>query len=147
MAVKGTARKVMWKGTVGGHVRVYRWTNGKIGGSMRGASILLLTTTGRRSGQPRTTPLLFLRKGDAYVVVASNGGLDTHPSWYVNLRANPEAEIRIGSERVRVRARVAPAEERAELWTRIVERNAGYETYQRKTSREIPVVVLERAGT
>jgi len=126
------------------HVRLYRLTGGRFVGRMGKAPILLLTTTGRRSGTPRTTPLLYLRDGDAYAVVASFGGSPTHPAWYLNLTANAQVDVQTGPERFRATARTAAAEERDRLWPRLVELYGSYASYQRKTTREIPVVLLER---
>jgi F420H(2)-dependent quinone reductase len=124
---------------------LYRATGGKVGGSMKGAPILLLTTTGRKSGKRRTTPLLYLRDGDALAVVASEGGAPRHPAWFHNLQANPQVEIEIGRERERRRARQATPEERERLWPGLVEMYAPYASYQEKTARTIPVVLLERS--
>jgi deazaflavin-dependent oxidoreductase (nitroreductase family) len=126
------------------HVRVYRETGGERGYRWRGATVLLLTTTGRRSGEPRTTPLIHAVDGDRWVVVASKGGAPDHPSWYKNLVAEPDASIQVKADEVRVRARTAEGEERARLWAAMTEQWPGYDDYQRMTPREIPVVVLER---
>ncbi len=128
------------------HVRSYRDTDGELGHDWRGASTLLLTTTGRRSGASRTTPLIYGRHGDAYVVVASKGGADEPPGWYANLLEHPEVEVQVLTDRFRARARTASAEEKPELWRQMVGHWPHYEDYQRHTSREIPVVVLERVG-
>lgn len=125
---------------------LYRLSGGSIGGSMRGAPILLLTTTGRKTGKRRTMPLLYLRDGENLVVTGSKGGDPRHPAWFLNLRASPEVEIEIGRERRAMRARVAHGEERQLLWTRLVEMYSSYADYQRKTTREIPVIVLEPAS-
>jgi deazaflavin-dependent oxidoreductase (nitroreductase family) len=121
---------------------LYRASGGKLGGSLRGAPILLLTTTGRSTGKRRTVPLLYLQDGDDLVVVASYGGLPEHPSWYRNLEASPDVEVEIGREREGRRARTATPEERARLWPKVVDMYPSYESYQRKTTREIPLVVL-----
>jgi len=123
---------------------LYRRSGGKVGGSMRGAPVLLLTTTGRKSGKPRTVPLLYLRAGNALAVVASEGGAPRHPAWFFNLQAEPGVEIELGRTRERRRAREATDDERATLWPRLVELYPPYESYQRKTTRTIPVVLLER---
>jgi deazaflavin-dependent oxidoreductase (nitroreductase family) len=128
-----------------GHVRSYRQTDGELGHDWKqGTSTLLLTTTGRRSGEPRTTPLIYGRHGDDYVVVASKGGSDEPPGWYVNLTDQPEVEVQVLDDRFRARARTATAEEKPQLWREMVGHWPAYEDYQRRTSREIPVVVLER---
>ena len=125
------------------HVHLYRLLGGRLVGSIGRAPILLLTTTGRRSGRPRTAPLLYVRDGDSLAVVASFGGSPGHPNWYLNLRANPRATVEIGREHLQVRARTAAPEERARLWPRFVAVYGGYASYQERTSREIPVVLLE----
>lgn len=126
------------------HVKRYRETDGAEGHDWQGATVLILTTTGRRSGQPRSTPLIYGRDGENYVVVASKGGDDEHPAWYGNLEANPDVEVQVRAERFRARARTATAEEKPRLWQAAVERWPAYEDYQRRTVRDIPVVVLER---
>jgi F420H(2)-dependent quinone reductase len=125
------------------HKGVYRLTGGKVGGRIGKAPVLLLTTTGRKSGQPRTQPLLYTRAGDRYAVIASKGGAPQHPLWYLNLQANPRAEVRVGRETRQVRARDAQGEERERLWRALADLNSGYDRYAQKTSRRIPVVVLE----
>ena len=123
---------------------LYKASGGKMGGSMKGAPILLLTTTGRKTGKSRTNPLLYLTDGDALVIVASVGGAPTHPVWFLNLKANPDVEVRIGNEKEKRRAREATPEERERLWPQLVAMYAGYAQYQQKTTRTIPVVLLER---
>ena len=125
------------------HSRVYRLTGGKLGGKFGRAPVLLLTTTGRKSGQPRTQPLLYARAGDGYVVIASKGGAPRHPLWYLNLQANPEAEVTVGPAGHHVRARDAEGEEREQLWRAVTDLYSGYDKYAQKTSRTIPVVVLD----
>ncbi len=124
------------------HLFWYRLTGGAIGGSLAGRPVLLLTTTGRKSGRRRTTPLVYLEDGDNMVLVASNGGNPRHPVWWLNLERNPEAEVRVRNEKSRVTAEKAEGEERERLWGLVVEMYSGYEGYQRATNREIPVVVL-----
>ncbi|HWC86977.1 MAG TPA: nitroreductase family deazaflavin-dependent oxidoreductase [Solirubrobacteraceae bacterium] len=126
------------------HVERYRETGGEEGHDWNGASVLLLTATGRRSGQKLSTPLIYGTRGDDYLVVASKGGAPEHPAWYQNLLADPDAEIQVRSDRFPVRARTATGEEREELWAVMTERWPAYDEYQAKTEREIPVVVLER---
>jgi deazaflavin-dependent oxidoreductase (nitroreductase family) len=130
----------------GVHKRVYRVTGGKIGGRIGKLPVLLLTTIGRKSGQPRTQPLAYTRAGDGYAVIASKGGAPQHPLWYLNLRANPLAEVTVGRETRKVRARDAEGEERERLWCALADLYPGYDRYAQKTSRRIPVVVLELAG-
>jgi len=127
----------------GMHKRVYRVTGGKIGGRIGKLPVLLLTTIGRKSGQPRTQPLAYTRAGDGYAVIASKGGAPQHPLWYLNLRANPLAEVTVGRETRKVRARDADGEERERLWRALADLYPGYDRYAQKTSRRIPVVVLE----
>jgi proline iminopeptidase len=127
------------------HVRRYRETDGEVGHDWKeGSTILLLTTTGRKSGRQTTTPLIYGMDGDNPVVVASKGGAPAHPGWYRNLVANPAAEVQIRAERFAVRARDAEGEERERLWRMMNGVWKHYDEYARKTEREIPVVVLER---
>lgn len=125
------------------HPWLYRKTGGRIGGSAMGMPVLLLTTTGRKSGQPRTRALMYLPKGDACVVIASFAGEPRHPDWWLNLRANPRAQIQRGADTTRVVAREAEGAERARLWEEVVRRESGYATYAERTTRRIPVVLLE----
>jgi deazaflavin-dependent oxidoreductase (nitroreductase family) len=128
----------------GEHVRVYRETAGERGYHWRGTTILLLTTRGRNSGEPRTTPLIHRTDGDRWIVVASKGGAPANPSWFENLIADPEATIQVRDEQVPVRATVAEGDERARLWSLMTEVWPAYDDYQARTEREIPVVVLTR---
>lgn len=132
------------------HSRVYRLSGGRVGRTWRVGSALrrpapvcLVTTTGRRSGQPRTVPLIYFREGDAVVLVASQGGRPEHPMWYLNLQTHPEVEIEVGREKRAYRARTAEGDERARLWQRAVDVYADYGDYQQRTQRQIPVVVCE----
>jgi deazaflavin-dependent oxidoreductase (nitroreductase family) len=124
------------------HKEVYRRTGGKIGGQVGKTTMMLLTTTGRKSGEPRTTPLNCMPDGDRYLAVASYGGDDRDPQWFKNLQANPEATIQVGADTIPVRASVATPEEKKTLWPKVVAAYKGYEGYQRKTDRLIPVVIL-----
>src|SRR2546421_8370169 len=126
------------------HVRVYRETEGKRGYLWRGAPILLLTTVGRRSGEPRTMPLIHRTDGDRFVVVASKGGWKDNPLWYENLRADPDVTIEVKGETIPVRASTAEGEERARLWSLMTEVWPDYDSYQERAEREIPIVVLSR---
>jgi proline iminopeptidase len=127
------------------HVRSYLETNGEIGYRWKeDAPIAILFTTGRKSGELRTNPLIFGRDGDDVVLVASKGGAPEHPGWYRNLRSNPEAEIQVMGDRWRVRARDAEGDERERLWELMAEIWPHYDEYATRTDREIPVVVLER---
>jgi deazaflavin-dependent oxidoreductase (nitroreductase family) len=126
---------------------VYRLSGGKIGG-VRGTEALLLTTTGRRSGKRRTTPLIYIRDGQALVVVASFGGSDVHPAWYLNVEANPDVEVKIRREASRpMRARRATPAESERLWPELIKVYSGYAKYREKTAREIPLVILESRAT
>jgi deazaflavin-dependent oxidoreductase (nitroreductase family) len=126
------------------HVRVYRETDGEYGHDWRnGSSILLLTTDGRRSGEPRTNALIYGRAGDDFLIVASNGGSDQPPAWYVNLREQPEVDVQVLDRRFRARARDATPEERPAMWQEMTRHWPDYDAYQERTEREIPVVVLE----
>jgi deazaflavin-dependent oxidoreductase (nitroreductase family) len=127
------------------HVTLYQKTEGEEGYHWEnGTTILLLTTTGRRTGQPRTNALIFRQHGEDYLVVASKGGADEPPAWYRNLEAAPDVQVQVKGDRFAARARTATPEEKPELWRQMVEVWPDYEAYQRRTSREIPVVVLER---
>jgi F420H(2)-dependent quinone reductase len=134
-----------WRALTDSHVRLYRLTGGRVGGKVRGVDILLLDHVGRRSGKRRTAPLLYVRDGEKLAIIASKGGSVKHPAWWVNLRAKPETQIQVGSERRRVRAREADGAEREQWWSRAVEAWPDYERYQRRCERRIPVVVLEPA--
>lgn len=127
--------------------RIHRWvlqkTNGRIGSRILGHHVLLLTTTGHKSGEPRTIALYTFPDRGAYVVVASNAGHISHPAWYRNLKQNPEAEIRIGGRRHPVKARDAAGVERERLWGLITARDDSYAEYQAQVAREIPVVILD----
>lgn len=124
------------------HVRRYQETDGDVGYIWNGVPILLLTTTGRKSRQPRTTPLIYARDGDDYLVVASMGGAPQHPQWYLNLTADPSAQIQDRSEHIYVTARTASDDEKARLWAIVSEQWPNYDVYQSRTDRVIPVVVL-----
>lgn len=126
------------------HVRRYQETDGEVGHEWHdGVFTLLLTTTGRRSGQARTTPLIYGEHDGEYVVVASKGGADDHPDWYRNLVDHPEVELQIGADVFAAAARTATADEKAEIWPRMAEIWPDYDHYAEKTDRDIPVVLLE----
>jgi deazaflavin-dependent oxidoreductase (nitroreductase family) len=127
------------------HVRAYRETDGDLGHDLRRAPVLLLTTTGRRSGQPRTTPLIYGRSGGDLLLVASNGGSPEPPGWYQNLSAQSDVEVQVLGDRFRAHARTATAEEKPAMWREMVSHWPAYDDYTQRTDREIPVVVLERA--
>jgi deazaflavin-dependent oxidoreductase (nitroreductase family) len=124
------------------HLLVQRLSRGRFLGRVAGMPVLLLTTTGRRSGKPRTTPLTFFRDGEDLVVIASNGGADRPPDWSLNLQQNQRAVVKIGANELTVQARTASPEERARLWIGITATYSGYARYQEKTTRQIPVLIL-----
>jgi deazaflavin-dependent oxidoreductase (nitroreductase family) len=127
------------------HVRTYRVTGGERGYIWKeGTTILLLTTTGRKSGEPRTMPLIFREDGDRWVIVASKGGWPDDPGWYKNLLESPDATIQVLDEEIPVRASTASGAERERLWKLMAEVWPHYDEYQQRADREIPVVVLER---
>jgi deazaflavin-dependent oxidoreductase (nitroreductase family) len=128
---------------MGYHARVYRLTRGRIGASFGGVPMLLLDHVGAKSGTKRTTPLVYVDDPPNLVLVASKGGHPRNPSWFHNLRAHPDTTVQVGAERRAVRARVATPEERARLWPKAVEVYSGYDGYQQRTEREIPLVILE----
>jgi deazaflavin-dependent oxidoreductase (nitroreductase family) len=124
------------------HIRAYRETGGEVGYIWNGVPTLLLTATGRRTGQKRTSALIFGRDADDYLVVASMGGAPSHPMWYLNLQANPQADIQVKAETFSVAARIASAAEKPRLWKIVTDVWPNYDVYQSRTDREIPVVVL-----
>jgi deazaflavin-dependent oxidoreductase (nitroreductase family) len=125
------------------NIWAYRLSGGRIGGRFKhGAPVMLLTSTGRKSGRPRTAPVLYLRDGEKLVVVASKGGMSRHPLWYRNLEANPEVEVEVGRERRRMVAHRASDDEKSALWPRLVEMYPDFDDYQARTDRNIPVVIL-----
>jgi deazaflavin-dependent oxidoreductase (nitroreductase family) len=129
------------------HVQRYRETGGEVGHRWkRGSKILLLTTRGRKSGEPRTKPLIYEQDGDRYVIVASQGGAPTHPSWYQNLDKEPNVELQVLDDVFPAHARTAEGEVRERLWQLVNQQWPDYDSYQTRTDREIPVVVLERTG-
>ncbi len=136
--------KAIGRGMMRTMVWLYRRSGGKIAGTMRGAPVLLITTTGRRSGQPWTTPVIYQPDGDGWVVIASNGGNAKHPGWWLNLRKHPDATIEIGRDTHPVTARATEGDDRERLWQKMVGVYAGYDAYTKKTTRRIPVVKLER---
>ncbi|MDX6580894.1 MAG: hypothetical protein QOI10_78 [Solirubrobacterales bacterium] len=125
------------------HVAAFRLTGGRLGGEIRGARVLLLHHRGRKSGEERVSPLLYLPDGERIVVIGSKGGSHTHPAWFLNLREMDETEVELRGERRHVSVRVADDAERAELWPRVVEIWPDYAAYQKRTDRQIPLVILE----
>jgi deazaflavin-dependent oxidoreductase (nitroreductase family) len=128
------------------HRGLYRLSGGRIGGSLGKMAVLLLTTTGRKSGQPRTWPVGYFRDGDRFIVTASAGGGPKHPAWYLNLRDNPRVTVQLGDETIPMRADVSTGAERARLWSRLIGDYPNFADYQEKTTREIPVVILTKAA-
>jgi deazaflavin-dependent oxidoreductase (nitroreductase family) len=126
------------------HVQRYVETDGREGHDWQGTRVLILTTRGRRSGAERRNALIYGRRGSDYLVVASKGGTDQPPAWYLNLEANPEVQVQVLGDRFTARARTATPEERPELWRTMTAEWPAYDEYQRKTKREIQVVILER---
>lgn len=121
---------------------LFQISNGRIGGRFGKAEILLLTTKGRKSGQARTIPLQYFRNGDDFVLVPSNAGDDHHPGWWLNLQANPNGVLQIGGDKTKVEARKATPEEKARIWPDVIAIYPGYDEYQTRTTREIPLVLL-----
>ncbi len=135
------ATALRWTGKL--NIPLYRLSGGRIGGRINQAPVLLLTTTGRKSGQQRTAPVVYLADGDRYIVIGSNAGHAKVPAWSLNLKANPDAEVEVGRRRIKVRARVAEGEERADLWRKSNEQYAGFDDYEARTDRDIALFVLE----
>ena len=130
-----------------GVIAEFRANEGKVGGYFAGANMLLLHTIGAKSGQARTNPMVYVNDGDRLVVIASKGGADSNPDWYYNLLANPTVTVELGTEQFQARATAVTEEpERSRLYAKMVEHRAGFAEYEQKTSRKIPVVVLERVG-
>jgi deazaflavin-dependent oxidoreductase (nitroreductase family) len=123
--------------------RLYRLTGGKLGGTLMNAPVLLLTTTGRKTGKQRTAPLLYLRDGTRLLIVASKGGFPAHPAWYLNLRDTPTVQVQLGAERKTMQAQTLSDEDKARVWPELVRMYKGYATYQARTERNIPVVALQ----
>lgn len=142
-SLSSRAQNTIGKVVTKAHSSIYRATGGKFAGTMgSGRPILLLNTIGRKTGEKRTHPLLYLADGEDMVIVASAGGAPKHPAWYLNLKANPETTVEVSDREVRVRAEEANEEEKARLWPDLVKMYGGYAGYQRRTDREIPVVKL-----
>jgi len=130
-----------------GTIDEFRANNGKVGGYFAGANMLLLHTVGAKSGQARTNPVVYVTDGDRIVVIASKGGADSNPDWYYNLLANPNVTVEIGTEQFQARATAVTEEpERSRLYAKIVEHRPSFAAYEQKTSRKIPVIILERVG-
>jgi deazaflavin-dependent oxidoreductase (nitroreductase family) len=125
-------------------IEEFRANEGRVGGMFEGSPLLLLTTTGAKSGKPVTSPVMYLADGERYVIIASNGGADHHPAWYHNLRATPEATVEVGTAKFQVKVLVTEGDERDRLYARMVEQAPGFAEYRAKTSRVIPVLALLR---
>jgi len=138
----GAGLRTVMKFALTMHCRLYRVSNGRFGGKVRGAPVLLLTTTGRKTGQPRTWPVAYLADGADLIIIASAGGQPRHPAWYLNLRATPQVTVQVGARTQPMVARVTAGDERAQLWARVVRAYPAFAGYERKTTRQIPVVVL-----
>jgi len=123
-------------------VFLYNVSGGRIGGKMGKVPVLLLTTTGRKTGKQRTLPLVYIMDDSDYVITASAGGADKHPGWFFNIRSNPQATIQVKDERIKVTAEIAEKEKKSELWARLVEVAPNFAGYEKRTSREIPMVIL-----
>jgi F420H(2)-dependent quinone reductase len=124
-------------------VFLYNVSGGRIGGKMGKVPVLLLTTTGRKTGKQRTLPLVFIMDGPAYVITASAGGADKNPGWFINIRSNPRATIQVKDKHIKVTAEIAGPEKKSELWARLVDVAPNFAGYQKRTSREIPMVILQ----
>jgi F420H(2)-dependent quinone reductase len=133
--------EIIWKL----HRFIYRASGGRVGGAIGGTPVLLLNTTGRRSGEPRAVTLTYFEDGERLVVVGSNAGENRHPAWWLNLQEHPDATVQIGGTTTRVRAVEAVGEEREGLWAELTRRDPAYEQYQLRTDRRIPVVLLHPA--
>ncbi len=130
------------------HVKRYVETDGEVGHDWReGSTVLILTTTGRKSGEQRPTPLIYGMDGENPMIVASKGGAPDPPAWYLNLSDQPEVQVQIKDDRFNARARTASPDEKPELWKQMTQIWPHYDEYQKKTDREIPIVVLERSGS
>ena len=139
----GTSIFVKW--FLGLHVSIYRASGGRLMGRLAGNDMLLLTTTGRKTGEKRTTPLAYITDGDAYVVTGSNNGQPKHPGWYFNLKANPRAQLQVRAEVFDVVAAEATGDERARIWTKLITEHSQYARYSTMTTRQIPLMVMRRA--
>ena len=138
-------QKLMFKVVTGIHTALYRLTRGRLGGAIRGFPVLLLTTTGRKTGRTRTTPLGYFVDGGDYVIIASYGGLPTNPAWFHNLKHTPSVTIQIKDRILRATAEQATGEDRAALWRKLIAEAPMYGQYEQKTQREIPLVRLHPA--
>jgi F420H(2)-dependent quinone reductase len=138
---QASAAGLRWTGKL--NIPLYRLSGGRVGGHVGKAPVLLLTTTGRRSGRARTAPVVYLADGASFAVIGSNAGHNREPAWSLNLKAKPEAEVEVGRRKLPVRARIAAGEERADLWRRHNDQFSGFDEYKARTDRDIAVFVLE----
>lgn len=138
-------QKLILKWVLSVAVFLYRATGGRVGGSMNRVPVLLLTTTGRKSGKERTVPLVYIRDGSAYVITASAGGADKHPGWFFNVSSNPNVTIQVKDQQIKARAEVASPQKKSELWSQLLKVAPSFASYQRRTSRDIPMVILRPA--
>lgn len=129
-----------------GVIEEFRANEGRVSGAFEGAPMLLLTTTGAKTGLPRTKPMMYLPDGDRWIVIASKGGADTHPDWYRNLKANPDVTVEVGTQTLPAVATEILGPERDELYAKQAARYPGFADYERKTARKIPVIALDRAS-
>jgi deazaflavin-dependent oxidoreductase (nitroreductase family) len=136
-------QKLIFKIFTGMHTFIYRLSDGRLGGEMRGFHVLLLTTVGRKSGKRRTTPLGYFTEGGNYIIIASNGGLDTHPAWYFNIKHQPRVTIQVKDQVLAVTGETASPEERSRLWQRLIQIAPVYAGYEKQTKRVIPLVILK----
>jgi F420H(2)-dependent quinone reductase len=125
---------------------LYRRSGGKTMGIVRGMPVLLLTSIGRKTGKQRVTPVMYIQYGDNYVITASNAGFDANPGWFLNLQANPQTTIEVGGKTISVMARKASPEEKGRLWAELVKQAPFFEDYQKKATRDIPMVILQPTG-
>jgi F420H(2)-dependent quinone reductase len=125
------------------YVFLYRLTGGNFGGKVQGLSVLLLTTVGRKTGKKRITPLGYFEHDGYYVITASNAGFDTHPAWFHNLKRHPQVAVQIGDKQFTASAELAKPTMRGQLWAELVQRAPGYAAYEKRTIREIPIVLLQ----
>jgi deazaflavin-dependent oxidoreductase (nitroreductase family) len=135
--------KAVLKAALAIYIFLYRLTSGAIGGRMAGLNVLLLATTGRKTGQSRTTPLGYFKENGNFVIIASNGGADQNPAWYYNLKSNPQVTIQIGNKHLAAKAEVVDGEKRKQMWTDLVKMAPAYDKYTTRTKREIPLVILK----
>jgi deazaflavin-dependent oxidoreductase (nitroreductase family) len=132
----------MAKMFIGMHVAMYRISAGRMGGMMMGSNVLLLTTTGRKSGKVHTTPVGCFKRDEGYIIIASNGGADSHPAWYFNLQANPQVTFQVMDKVMTCRAEIIPDEKRAEIWKWVVQTAPQFGKYEKSTTRQIPLILL-----